>query len=181
MPLTDKERSFLLEHLSTSSSRLTQLTRNLSLAQWRFRPDAGSWSIGEVARHVMETEVSVRNNVETLLAGPTAPWDLCEAVRGKETKLLRAVPDRSRRVQMPGDVQPSSIPPAEFLDQFQRVRQTTIDFVAGTNADLDRYVSSHFILKELNAQQWLLLIALHTERHCLQIEEALSHNDLPRE
>ena len=91
----------------------------------------------------------------------------------KEINLLRGVPNRTRKAEMPAvfESPKGTDPGAQLLQRFHAQRETTAEFVTGCEADLRLYGNEHFVFKMLNGEQWLLLVALHAERHAAQIAE----------
>lgn len=176
--ISDEEREFVLELLESSRRALADSIAHLTPAQWTFRPDPESWSAAECAEHIPDTEERI---VRLLEAAPCEPQRSSE-VAGKERKILRAVPDRSRRVKAPPELEPSGRfeTPTALIGHVEQVRARTVDY-AVRNADglRNRFVA-HPVFGTLDGYQWMLMVAKHTERHTLQIEEIKAHTGFPR-
>lgn len=77
------------------------------------------------------------------------------------------------------------MPAARFADRaaltaaFKERRDRTIAFVEKTPAELRLYVVKHPALGELDAYQWILLIAAHSERHTRQLLEVKETSGFP--
>lgn len=171
MQLSDAERQDLLGHLDASSERFLKAIDGVGAEQWGFAPPDGAWSIAQCAGHVVRSEGNIFEGVLGTLQEPAAP-ERAAAVAGKEKLLHKAVPARRGKAQAPAGMEPADFAsPAEAAERFREVRAVTRDFAAATDAPLHVHVKPHFGLGDLTAAQWLLLIALHSERHARQIEE----------
>ena len=80
--------------------------------------------------------------------------------------------DRSQKRQAPEQVLPAGQFPSlgTAIAAFKNARGQTIEFVRGASAGL-RGLKAQGPLGDMDGYQILLLTALHTERHALQIDE----------
>lgn len=119
-------------------------------------------------------ETGVVRELESATGGPPADASVKALAEGKDHFVLRAVPDRRRRAIAPVGLRPTG---AWTLDEaagrFGETRGRTVEFTRSTTANLRDIVWPHPFLKELDGVQWLLFVAVHGERHRLQIEETL--------
>jgi hypothetical protein len=121
--------------------------------------------------HLVLVEQSILSRLEEVLKLP--PESKQEDPARMDQRVLRAVPGRGRRVAAPEPVAPTGRF-GEFVETaqaFREIRNRSIDFARTTTADLRSHFSPHFVLGMLDAQQWLLFLAAHTERHLEQIDE----------
>ncbi len=180
--LTNDERNSLAARLGKSRDLFLHSIAGVKPRQWAFKPSLEEWSIGEIADHVLFIENLTFNLVsEKILAKPAAP-EKAAAVLGKEEKLLRAVPDRSTKVKMPITADPTGFGenPVALADAFIAARRKTVDYVQTTQAPLHHHFAPHMIFKDLDGAQWILLMALHVERHVNQIEEVKANSNYPK-
>lgn len=175
MPLGREERERAEAALARSQGRLHGLVAGLSEAPWLAAPAPEAWSPAAIVEHLIAVEARIQQSVEAALGEPPAEAARLDKVQGKERLLERAVPDRSRRVPAP----PSSAAitgryaaPGPALADFDAARAATRELLG--REGLSERLFPHFVLGDLTLYQWILLLALHTERHCLQIEEALA-------
>src|SRR5882724_1957403 len=97
--LTNDERNTLSRRLNESRDLFLKSIYGVTPEQWAFKPSGDEWSIGECADHVLFIENLTYGLVtEKILARPAQP-EKAAACLGKETKLSRAVPDRSTKVK----------------------------------------------------------------------------------
>jgi hypothetical protein len=170
--ITGAERETLRTHLERTGALALAAIDRLSEAQWEFRPAPDAWSVGEVAEHIAIAEATVLARVGAMLSQAPEPERAAE-VAGKDRFVLERVPVRRHKATAPEVMRPAGRPttPAQVTAAISAARERTLRFVASTEADLRGFFEPHPALQVLDAFQWLLLIASHTERHVRQIEE----------
>jgi DinB family protein len=171
--LADEERVSVIKILDWSARKLLEAVMGTTGPQWRFRPDGGGWSIGQIVEHVTTTEQWITGRISRLVEKHSPSYEKQAEVAGKETLILQTVPDRTERGEAPEIVRPSLEPRGllEALEAFLAVRNRSIAFMRETQADLHGYYAKHGTLDLLDGYQWYLLIGVHTERHTKQIAE----------
>jgi len=179
MSLTHEERKLALDTLRSSEQHLERLLAGLSEEQWWHTPAPDVWSIAHIAEHVVDMEERTLAVIERVMAEPAAPAEEIQRVRGKEHKLLAAVPDRSKRVAAPPGFEVSGkfASPELALEAFRKLRSRSI-------AMLDRdalhdHLFLHFVFRYMSCYQWLVMLGVHAERHCLQMEEVAASPGFP--
>lgn len=180
--LTNDERNSLSMRLGKSRDLFLQSIAGLTPAQWAFKPSEEEWSIGQCADHVLFVENLTYGLVtEKILAKPAQPEKAAEVI-GKEAKLMRAVPDRSTKVKMPMAAEPTGhgANPESLAEAFAAARRKIVDYVQTTQKPLHHHFASHMIFKDLDGAQWILMMALHAERHVGQIDEVKAHAGYPK-
>src|SRR5262249_32863709 len=107
--------------------------------------------------------------MNSLTGPPDAQW---KATLSKTETLRRALPDRSRRVDAPGVIQPRrAMPREELLSRFIDQRARVLKYAREIDAPLKAHAAANPFFGILNAHQWLLYIPLHHLRHNQQIAE----------
>ena len=169
-PLTQGERDRALSELHATRKRFLDAIANVSAAQWTFKASPEKWSIAQVAEHIAISDEFVFGVTQQVLKSPAAPG---KADKKNDEKILVASADRSQKFQAPEPIQPTSRfkSKEELTAFFKNRRDATIDYVEKTPDSLRDHVSAHPVFKDLDAYQWILLIAGHSERHVRQIEE----------
>ena len=106
------------------------------------------------------------------MAGATPTPEQLAAAKGKEELILKAIPDRTQKVQAPEPIQPKQRlgPRAKVTAAYRDRRTHTIEYARTTADDLRSRVGDS-PLGPLDAYQWLLFVAAHNERHLGQIRE----------
>ena len=147
--------------------------------QWLFKPRPDRWSVGEVMEHIVLAAGLLFDTATKSLTGPPdAQWN---ATLTKTETLRRALPDRSRRVDAPGVIQPRGAMPREaLLSRVVDQRARVLQYARETDAPLKAHTAADPFFGSLNAHQWLLYIPLHHLRHNQQIVEVKSSAAYPR-
>ncbi|MBL8174136.1 MAG: DinB family protein [Bryobacterales bacterium] len=161
--------------LHSTHATLTTLITHLTPAQWHTQPNPESWSPAQILAHLTAVEEQTIARIESLLAQPPSPPEQLAQTEGQDALLLRHVPKRTRqRVPSPPEFAgaPTSPTPHEALARFAAARAQAIALL--TRDGLHTRAFPHFAFGPLTCRQWLLMLAVHTQRHCLQIEAALN-------
>ncbi|MGH9657990.1 MAG: DinB family protein [Bryobacteraceae bacterium] len=168
----DREKA--VAYLEASRQQLHDAVAGLSEAQWRFQPAAERWSVADCVEHIAVVEELILAEVEKALREPPRP----HGDSSKDAIVLRAVPNRSRRVTAPEHVRPSRRWP-DPAAAFDERRARSLAFARTTQADLRAHFYPHFILGDLDAYQWLLFLSAHAERHIAQLNEVKADPGFP--
>ena len=101
--LTDTEREAILASLKQTDQRVVKLTETLTAAEWNFKPSEDSWSIAEVAEHLVLAEQLIKQFVNgPLMETPVTD----EAIAMSPAEMRAAVLDRTQRFQAPQQAVP---------------------------------------------------------------------------
>ena len=179
--LSQGERDFALSALHGSRKLFLDALEELSEAQLKWKPDEKTWSVMEIAEHVVASEEMLAANAQKALQSPADPSKKQPNAREQDARLLASMTDRSRKAQAPEALAPKgrfrNI--EELKAEFRRHRDRNIAFVRETQQDL----RSHFApspMGDLDALQWYIVLAGHTERHVAQIQELKARRDFPK-
>jgi uncharacterized damage-inducible protein DinB len=180
--LTPEERQAAIKYLEETRQKVLDSLKDLSDAQWKFKPAPERWSAAEVAEHIAVSEETLLGLVtDRVMKSPVAP-EKKEAAKGKDELVRNSVTNRSVKVQAPEMLRPTNRfkTREEMLKAFNASRDKTIEYVKTTQDDLRGHFGAHPIFKDLDAYQWLLLISGHSERHSLQILEVRADTNFPK-
>jgi hypothetical protein len=176
----DKEHA--LQYLEKTKNGVIEATKGLSDAQWNYRPAPDRWSVAEVMEHLAAAEDMLRGLVtEQVMKTPAIePRDAAE-VKQIDEKVLAQVPDRSHKVQAPEPLKPNNRfgSPVEAEKHFVDSRATTEAYLKNT-ADLRIHAMDSPMGVKMDAYEWILLIAAHSERHTKQILEVKADPSFPK-
>lgn len=181
-PLSQGERDRALSHLHATRKMFLDSIAGLNTAQWNFKPDDKTWSVGEVAEHIAISEDTIFDLItKKIMAAPVAA-DKLELTKGKDEQVIKMIPDRTSKFQAPEFLRPTKRWPdqAALVAHFKQSRDRTINYVKTTQDDLRSHVAPHPVMKELDAYQWILLLSAHSERHTAQIKEVMSNPGFPK-
>ena len=168
------------KYLETTKKNIEEATKGLSDAQWNFKPGPDRWSVAQVLEHIAVSEDYLRGFVEgKVLKAPDAPGrDL-----GKiDAMVLAMVPDRSHKFQAPEPLQPKSQfgTPEETRKHFLESRAKTEALLKDTPDLREHAVENPPMGQTLDAYEWILFIAAHSDRHTKQIKEVEADPNFPK-
>jgi hypothetical protein len=178
--LTQADRDKGVQHLGETRDGVVAATKGLSEAQMKFKAAPDRWSVAETLEHITVAEDFLFQNVtEKIMKAPAGPADRDTAKL--DAMILAMVPDRSQKKQAPGPLVPTGRwTPSETLDHFLKSRAKTIDFLKST-PDLREHASADNPFQHpMDAYQWLLFVAAHSERHTKQILEVKADPNFPK-
>lgn len=180
--MTAEEKARIIKWFIDSEKEYLSAIENLTDAQWSYKPASFRWSAGEVAEHIVLTEIALFSTVEQSLASPVNPdWEAKTA--GKAQFIERVMPSRTGRAQAPIEVRPSGkLTRDEIIKKFKEFRAKAMAFAEKTDLPLKAHTLDHPfpVFSTLSAYDWLLYIPLHTMRHNKQIAEVKSSSGYPK-
>ncbi len=160
--------------LAQSDAALREAIAPLKDAQWSWKPDAATWSIAEVAEHLVLVERGILSRLRS------APADGFEKTEGKE-QLLGKLTQRAVKFPAPARLVPIGKyeAPADFEMEMSTARTATLTWAQDADTQLQKHVMPHPAFGELHGLQWLVMMAQHTLRHIAQIREVMAHPEFP--
>jgi DinB superfamily len=174
----DKERA--LKYLESTKQGVLDATAGLSEAQWNFKSAPDRWSVAEVTEHIAAAEDFLRGMiVDKVMTSPVQPEGA--DMKATDDAVLAMIPDRTHKAQAPEPLKPTNRfgSPQESLKHFIDSRQKTIDFL-NQHDDLRTHAMDSPLGKKLDAYEWVLFIAAHSERHTKQINEVKADPNFPK-
>jgi hypothetical protein len=177
--LSDNEKQEGLAQLERTRKGVTEATKGLSEAQWKFKAAPDRWSVAEVLEHIaLSEEFLFENTSQKVMQAPSGEAD--RDVKAGDTAVLAVIPDRSQKAQAPEPLHPTGRwTPKEALDEFSQRRARTVEFLKST-PDLRDHVVDSPIGQPLDAYQWILFISAHSERHTKQMLEVKADANFPK-
>jgi len=178
--LTQADRDRAMKYLESTKQGVLDATAGLSEAQWNFKAGPDRWSIAEVTEHIATAEGFLRGMIlEKVMVAP-ARTDGGD-INVIDELVLTAVPDRTQHRQAPEPLKPANRygSPQGSLKQFIESRAQTEDFLR-THDDLRAHAIDSPLGKQLDAYEWVLFIAAHSERHTKQILEVKADPNFPK-
>jgi len=176
---TQADKDKALAYLETTKKGVLNATKGLSEAQWNFKAAPDKWSVAQCTEHIAAAEDFIRGMiVEKVMKAPAAPdRDIAKLDAG----IMAMIPDRSTKAQAPEPLVPTNRfgSPEGSLKHFVESRGTTEDFLKKT-PDLRAHAVDSPLGSTLDAYEWVLFIAAHSERHTKQIEEVKADANFPK-
>ena len=172
----DRERG--VRYLEQTRDAIVADTKNLTPAQWNFKAAPDKWSVALTLEHIALAEDDLFQLVtDKVMKSPAGAPD--RDIAKMDAMVIAMVPDRSTKRQAPPELVPNGRwTPAEALDHFLKSRARTIEFMRATS-DLRQHVMDS-PLGPMDAYEWLLFIAAHSERHTKQILEVEASPNFPK-
>ena len=185
-PIAQGDRDRILSELHASRKMFLDSLAGISQAQWTFKAAPERWSIQETAEHIASAEPFLRGLiVEQIMKSPANPEMAATRAPGNSAgneAVLKGVNDRSQKAQAPEPIQPKGIyaDPKAAIAVFDKERNTTLDYIRDTQDDLRVHFFKGPGGGEMDAVQWMMLLAGHTERHVQQIQEVKQSPNYPK-
>lgn len=180
--LTDEERKKALDYLKATRDKFLDSTKGLSEEQWKFKSAPDRWSVAEVAEHIGISETTIFGMITgQVMKSPADPSKRATA-KGKEDLIFKMIPDRTTKAQAPEMLKPVGrwADRDSLTKEFKKNRETAIEFVKTTNDPLRDHFGPNPVFTELDAWQWILFMAAHSERHTAQINEVKADPKFPK-
>jgi hypothetical protein len=180
--LTPDERKYAVDYYQKTKARLLADVKGLSEAQLNFRADSTRWSIYQCTEHIALSESLIWQWIQMTEHSPATP-DKRSEVKHTTDELIKALTDRSHKMQAPEMLKPGSQFAGEqaALDAFVLRRDSTIAYIQATQDDLKDHFITHPVFGTLDLYQGLVMLAAHTARHTLQIEEVKADPNFPKQ
>lgn len=175
------ERTYLLNLLKETQTLFDQGTSAFSTDQLAFKPGTDKWSVFEVLEHIAVVETGIFSIVQGALTKPADPSRRDE-IKVSAEQIVKILTNRNGKAQAPEQVKPTGRFPNAMVarEAFGRQHEQIMAFVQSSNADLHNRYWKHPATGVIDLYQTLVLIAAHTQRHLLQIEEIKQTEGFPK-
>lgn len=178
--LTPEDRKFAVDYYIKTKDRLLKDVAQLSAAQLNYKTDTSRWSVAQCVEHITLAENGLWQWCMLSLKQDTSSLKKPEKSLTNE-QLVALVTDRSKKAQASEMLRPKNTFPdtQAALKAFLSRRDATIQYLKTTEDPL----RAHFMqtpVGVLDVYQGLLLLAAHSERHTLQLEEVMKSPGFPR-
>lgn len=177
---TTAEKESAIKYLETTRKNIEEATKGLSAEQWNFKPGPDRWSVAEVMEHIAAAEDFLRDGlIQQQVMRAAAPPD--RDVKKIDEGIMSHVPDRTQKAKAPDALVPTNRfeSPEGSLKHFEESRNKTEEFLKGTPALRAHAIDGPFGQK-LDAYDWVLFLAAHSERHTKQILEVKADPNFPK-
>jgi DinB superfamily len=177
--LTQADKDRAMQYLESTKKNIQEATKGLSEAQWNFKPGPDRWSVAEVMEHIAAAEDYLRGMVQEKIM--KEPADATRDLKKTDDAVLAMIPDRTHKAQAPEPLKPTNRygSPEGSMKHFLETRATTEDFLKNT-PDLRAHAADSPLGMKLDAYEWILFIAAHSERHTKQINEVKADTNFPK-
>lgn len=180
-PISQGERDRALSALHGTRKQFIDIVSSITPTQWNYKPSPNSWSIAEIAEHLVLTDRLYPGMTARMLKTPATPEQL-KAAQGKDATVLATIPNREKKAQAPDVLVPkrSFATPQEAISAFKQARDTNLAYIRTTQDSLRNHTTDHMAVGTIDLYQWHLLLAAHTERHLAQMREVMAQPGFPK-
>jgi hypothetical protein len=179
--LTAADKAKAVAYLEKTRAGVVATAKGLSEAQLNFRESPERWSIAECLEHIASAEDFLMGLITgQVMTAPARP-ESSEDVTAIDEFVFKAIPDRSQKVQAPEPLKPTNRfgSPKDSLKHFNESRAKTVAFLNNTPGLRDHAIDSP-LGKKLDAYEWVLFIAAHSERHTKQMQQVKDDPNFPK-
>jgi uncharacterized damage-inducible protein DinB len=161
-----EQQQELLARLSASRDRILAVFAGVPDELSRTRPSENAWSVLDCAEHVAVAERGMFTALEKRRPTDASPDT------SKDALILAFALNRTQRLAAPERAHPTGKFSAlgDAINDFRLARERTMTYLQNTNEDLRKSTAVH-PFGTFDCYQFVLIMALHAERHALQIEE----------
>jgi hypothetical protein len=180
--LSTDERKFAIDYYGKTKARLLKDLKGLSETQLNFKADSTRWSIYQCTEHIALAETMIWQWIQMTQLQPATPAKRSE-VKVTTDQLMKGMLDRSQKFKAPDMLQPEKkFPDAQTaLQAFILRRDSTIYYIRSTQDDLKDHFVTHPVAGTIDLYMALVMLAAHSERHTLQIEEVMADPNFPKQ
>jgi hypothetical protein len=180
-PLNTSERKFALDYFEKTKERFLADVKGLSESQLTFKADSSRWSIAQCIEHIALAESLLWQWGQGSMKQSATPDKRAE-VKMTNEQVIQGLEDRSKKFKAPEFLQPTG----KFPDSRAAIRayvlrrDSTMAYIRSTQDDLKNHFVVHPLMGTIDDYQVLLLLASHSARHTLQIEEVKASPGYPK-
>ena len=166
-------RDDVLARLAATLVELATTFDALSDAQWAWTPDNVVWSAANIAEHIAAVERGMARLYSERFETLEAVDFTAEQRAKRDALIMRAVPDRSAKIEAPSSVRPKSrfATRAECMAALMAARDAMSEVVRTRGETLRTRAAPHPAFGNLDGMQWGMLCADHGARHLAQLAE----------
>lgn len=166
--MNERDRQIILEEFNKSREELHAALAALTQDELGAARE-GRWSPVRIVEHIAITEENLLRLGQQAQPGPAVPNPV------REAKIIDKGLDRTRFIAAPDGVRPPEDlrDVAAALERFNRARAATLAWIENYQGDPRAAFTTHPMVRgPVNCYEMMLLIAIHTRRHALQITES---------
>jgi uncharacterized damage-inducible protein DinB len=175
------DRDFLVDQFVQTRDQLLKSVEGLSDAQMQFKSAPDRWSINECLEHIILVEKNLYDMEQKLIKEPANP-EKRKDITITDEDVMKHMADRSHKAKAPefGVPKGTYTSSVEEIAAFTNQRNKIIEELKVTQDDLRNHVVMLPNMPPMDAYQFLLAIATHSNRHRQQIEEVKADPAFPQ-
>lgn len=179
--LTAEERKYAVEYFAKTRARLLGDLKGLSENQLTWKADTSRWSIYQCMEHIALAENLIWQWVQMTEHQAPTP-DKRNGAKATTDELVKQMLDRSHKFNAPEMLRPETrfSSTAAAVEAYTLRRDSTMEYIRTTQDDLKDHFVTHPVFGVIDLYQALVMLAAHSERHTLQIEEVMADPHFPK-
>jgi uncharacterized damage-inducible protein DinB len=172
-----------LSKLDKQLDELLQMVRPLSSRQQNFKPDANSWSILQVFRHMMQSEGQINKYLRKKILGAetTGKAGIGALLRSAILNVAMRLPIKYK---VPDAIKvdlDESYDYEKLSVDWKSLRKEIRDFLEDIGEETARKeIFRHPVMGRMSILQGLAFMQVHLARHTHQVERIMRHPDFPK-
>lgn len=179
--LTKAERKAAIQYINWSSKELKKSLKGLSAEQLNYKPTPERWSPQECLYHIAFSEGALRGALDQALQAPADPAAKAQLKMGDED-IKKMITDRTNKIKTAEPFEPQNTgfkSKEEAMAAFKTKRAMLVDLVKTTTVDMRNHIVT-LPFGQMDAYQFVLFIAGHTNRHTQQLNEVKTAAGYPQ-
>ncbi len=178
--VTDEQRTYLIDLLTTGTNSVRAATANLTDSQLAYKSSPDRWSIAEIIEHIVLVESALFQGIQKGLGYPDNLEKRAE-IRVSDLDIIKAVKSRNVTLPAPDPVMPAGkfVSVSAALSSFEQERKANLTLIENATENLRTHFARHPAFGWIDTYQALLVLALHPVRHIKQIDEVKTSAGFP--
>lgn len=162
---------------------LLQKVKMLRSEQHNFKPDAHSWSILQIFRHMMQSEGQIVKYLQKKILG-TATTRKAGLMNSFRSAILNFAMRLPLKFKVPDAIKVDFEESYDFEKlsaDWKLLRKEISDFLENVDEQTaQKEIFRHPVVGRMSLLQGLAFMQIHLERHTKQVERILEHPDFPK-
>jgi uncharacterized damage-inducible protein DinB len=172
-----------LSKLDNQLDELLQMVKPLSSKQQNFKPDANSWSMLQVFRHMMQSEGQIHKYLRKKILGAktTGKAGIGALLRSVILNVAMRLPIKYK---VPDAIKvdlDENYDYEKLSAEWKSLRKEIRDFLEDIDEETSRKeIFRHPVMGRMSILQGLAFMQVHLARHTHQVERIMRHPDFPK-
>lgn len=176
---TEADRKYLVDNLERTKLEIIEQTKNLTPAQWAFKEDSATWTIGQVLEHLGLYERIFAQEADIMLSSNPEP--ALDSFALPDSTYINWMNDPGPH-KAEWNAEPLGLMKGkDNLSFYLFGRNHIIDFIKNTSYDLRAHYTYRWGNEKRRSIHALMVVHFgHTDRHLKQIRRIKSNPKFPK-
>lgn len=171
---TAMDKTLALDMLQRTWEELENTVNPLTESEVNYVPKNGGWSVLNCLEHLVLVEPVLLQELEKMIN--VNALDTEKDLSAEDGLIISYITDRTKKVTTPKPFRPleenKGKGKEDFLQEIKKTRLAMIELLKTTDADL-RHLFGPYPYGEADAYQQFIIVAAHSHRHIMQMNEVL--------